>query len=89
MSSVPLFLTKLKEFVITQPNKIAWTFLNDHGIPIDTFTYLELDKATSALADYFLKSSINPGDRVLLVFFPGLHFMISLLACFKVILPNY
>ena len=26
---------------------------------------------------------LQPGDRAMLVFFPGLHFMISLVACFK------
>jgi len=43
-----------------------------------------LEYVTSALARNLLNSSaINVGDRVLLVFFPGLQFTITLLACLK------
>jgi acyl-CoA synthetase (AMP-forming)/AMP-acid ligase II len=44
----------------------------------------ELDRASSSLASYFLNScKLKAGDRALLVFFPGLHFTASLIACFK------
>ena len=79
-----LFLDKLKEFAISQPNKCAWTFLDDHCRPVDQFTYGQLDTVTTVLAQHLLEQTgIKPGERALLVFFPGLHFMISLLACFK------
>jgi acyl-CoA synthetase (AMP-forming)/AMP-acid ligase II len=43
-----------------------------------------LDNASSHLAETLLNShKLNVGDRVLLVFFPGLDFTVSLLACFK------
>lgn len=39
---------------------------------------------TTGLALYLLRDcKIQQGDRALLVFFPGLQFMISLIACFK------
>jgi acyl-CoA synthetase (AMP-forming)/AMP-acid ligase II len=40
---------------------------------------------TTALAEYLLSAQcgLKAGDRVLLVFFPGLHFTASLIACFK------
>ena len=44
----------------------------------------ELDYATSELASQLrTKFSLSVGDRALLVFFPGLEFTASLLACFK------
>ena len=44
----------------------------------------ELDNASSHLAETLLNShKLSVGDRVLLVFFPGLDFTVSLLACFK------
>ena len=43
-----------------------------------------LDDATSALATQLRTThGIAAGDRVLLVFFPGLDFTISVVACFK------
>ena len=43
-----------------------------------------LDDATTALAAELLSSHhISPGDRALLVFFPGLDFTITVIACFK------
>jgi acyl-CoA synthetase (AMP-forming)/AMP-acid ligase II len=60
-------------------SQTAWTFLNDQSQPNDSYTYLELDRITTAMASWLLEeSNIHAGDRVLLVFFPGLHFMISL-----------
>ena len=39
---------------------------------------------TTSLALYLSSSSgLRAGDRLLLVFFPGLHFTICILACFK------
>jgi acyl-CoA synthetase (AMP-forming)/AMP-acid ligase II len=44
----------------------------------------ELERASSYLAETLVKShKLAAGDRVLLVFFPGLDFTVSLLACFK------
>lgn len=46
--------------------------------------FQELDRTTSLAARHLLeKHNLRKGDRVLLVFFPGLHFTVSLLACFK------
>jgi acyl-CoA synthetase (AMP-forming)/AMP-acid ligase II len=44
----------------------------------------ELDNATSALSSHLLdECNLQHGDKVLLVFVPGLAFTASLLACFK------
>lgn len=48
------------------------------------FVLKELHHCSGALAEHLLQShKFSVGDRVLLVFFPGLDFTVSLLACFK------
>jgi acyl-CoA synthetase (AMP-forming)/AMP-acid ligase II len=50
-----------------------------------SFVHKELQAATDHLAEYLTSSALplKRGDRVLLVFFPGLDFTVSLIACFK------
>lgn len=78
-------LDVLALWATSQPNKAAWNYLDDKGNVSETYTYQELDQASSYLAQNLLTqhSALSPGDRVLLVFFPSLSFTISLLACFK------
>lgn len=77
-------LNALSEWAKSQPNKKVWTFLNDKGIPNDEYTYKELEDSSGALAISLLQThKLTKGDRILLVFFPGLDFTVSLLACFK------
>jgi len=79
-----LVLEALAEWSGSQPSQRVWTFLDDKGEVSDGYTYRELDRAASSLAAYLLQScKLRAGDRALLVFFPGLHFMASLVACFK------
>ena len=74
-------LSKLRSWCEVQPSKAAWNFLDDKGEPIQSFTYRELDVVSQELAKYLLgKGGLKKGDRAMLVFFPGLEFMISLLA---------
>eukprot|EP01038_Epipyxis_sp_PR26KG_P004483 gene4483-6337_t len=78
-------LEALNEWVKAQPNKKVWSFLSDSGDIVDEYSYQELENSTACLAQSLQKNhKLNKGDRILLVFFPGLDFMISLLACFKV-----
>jgi acyl-CoA synthetase (AMP-forming)/AMP-acid ligase II len=77
-------LQKLHQFATETPEKKVWTFLNDKGEPNDSYTFKELEVATDYVCDYLLTScKVKKGDRILLVFFPGLDFMAALLACFK------
>ena len=65
-------------------DKTAWTFLDDRGKIVDSYTYSELERVTDILGAHLLTNcQLKPGDRALLVFVPGLDFMVSLLACFK------
>jgi acyl-CoA synthetase (AMP-forming)/AMP-acid ligase II/acyl carrier protein len=77
-------LDVLQEHVSTQGSKKVWSYLDDNCDVSDCYTYEELDKSSTYLASILLGThSIKRGDRVLLVFFPGLAFTASLIACFK------
>jgi acyl-CoA synthetase (AMP-forming)/AMP-acid ligase II len=77
-------LGALENWVSLQPNKSAWNFIDESGKVTESFSYLELDRASTSLAAYLLNTcGIKSGDRLLLVFIPGLHYAVSLIACFK------
>lgn len=83
--SFDTILERLHRWATEQPDRKAWTFLNDKGDIAEDYTYKQLETATNALAEYLIQPStgLQKGDRVMLVFFPGLDFSVSLLACFK------
>eukprot|EP00605_Chrysophyceae_sp_TOSAG23-4_P002020 GSChrysophyteH1.ASY1.ANO1.2235.1 assembled CDS len=83
--SLDTLLDRLSKWAQIYPHKSAWSFLNDSGKSVeDSYTYAELERCTSALAAHLLSEcNIKARDRVLLVFFPGLDFTVSLIACFK------
>lgn len=70
-------------------DKDAWVYLDDKGNEVEKYTYKQLAATAQHLASQLIppgnaKSPYNlkAGDRVLLVFFPGLTFTVALLACF-------
>ncbi|KAM0013817.1 putative AMP-dependent synthetase/ligase, phosphopantetheine binding ACP domain, AMP-binding protein [Helianthus debilis subsp. tardiflorus] len=67
-------------------NKTLYTWINDKGETISRRTYKELDNNASYIARKLLtnkKPVIQPGDRVLLVYIPGLEFMDAFFACLR------
>jgi len=80
-----ILIARLEHWAAAQPKKPAWSFLDESGNVEDSYTYEELNNSATALGNHLVADKgIKPGDRVLLVFFPGLDFTVSLLACFKV-----
>lgn len=74
-----------------QPHKIAYRFLKNGEIEDRTLTYRELDLAARGIAAPLEKHSAV-GDRVLLLYPPGLEFIVALCACFysgRVAVPAY
>jgi acyl-CoA synthetase (AMP-forming)/AMP-acid ligase II len=57
--------------------------LDDKGAVADSVTYRGLEDASSALAEQLRADGLGVGERALLVFFPGLDFSVTVLACFK------
>lgn len=63
------------------PDRLIFTYLDDGETETESFTYSGLRCRSLAIA-YQLQKSVKPGDRVLLVYPPGLEFIAALLGCF-------
>jgi acyl-CoA synthetase (AMP-forming)/AMP-acid ligase II len=70
----------LAERARSQADDRAYIFLNDRGSEEAALTYAELNDAARALAAR-LTNLVRPGDRALLVFPPGLEFMVAFFGC--------
>jgi acyl-CoA synthetase (AMP-forming)/AMP-acid ligase II len=70
----------LQTHAITNPEDLAYIALDERGGEAASLTYAELDRRASALAD-FLVTRAAPGERALLVFPPGLDFLVAFFAC--------
>lgn len=74
-----------------QPQRVAYRFLKDGETEDQAITYSELDLAARGVAALLEKHSAV-GDRVLLLYPPGLSFIVALCACFhsgRVAVPAY
>jgi amino acid adenylation domain-containing protein/non-ribosomal peptide synthase protein (TIGR01720 family) len=63
-----------------QPNKIGYVFLNDGEIESASLTYRELDYRAKLVATLLIRYA-RPGDRALLIYPPGLDFIIAFFGC--------
>lgn len=63
-----------------QPNRVGYTFLTDGETEENTLTYRELDRQARAIAAG-LHSLVSPGDRVLLLYPPGLEYIAAFFGC--------
>ena len=70
----------LAERARTQGAERAYAFLNDRGVEEAALTYGELYQAARALAAR-LSTRAQRGDRALLVFPPGLEFVVAFFGC--------
>ncbi|KAJ7980735.1 AMP-dependent synthetase/ligase [Quillaja saponaria] len=67
-------------------NRILYTWINEEGAVVCQRTYGELDFNASCIAHKLLTSRkpvIKPGDRVLLVYVPGLDFIDAFFGCLR------
>lgn len=70
---------------ITQ-DRTLYTWINEEGAVMSRRTYRELDSNASCIAQKLLTSQkpvIKPGDRVLLVYVPGLDFVDAFFGCLR------
>lgn len=78
------FLEALKDWTDVQPDKSAFSFLNDLGEIVHSVNFGQLTQQTNNVAAYLLETAkLAPGDRVLLVYPPSLDFIISFIGCLK------
>jgi acyl-CoA synthetase (AMP-forming)/AMP-acid ligase II len=80
MNSPSSLVALLAERARSQASDRAYIFLNDRGGEEAALTYGELNAAARALAAR-LARLVRPGDRALLVFPPGLEFMVAYFGC--------
>jgi acyl-CoA synthetase (AMP-forming)/AMP-acid ligase II len=87
MADPRLLLEALAHWAGEQPDKTVFTFLKDDGAEHSSITYRGVDVKTAALAAYLTTKDaclgLAKGDRVLLVFEPGLHYIVSFIACLR------
>jgi acyl-CoA synthetase (AMP-forming)/AMP-acid ligase II len=70
----------LAERAETQADDRAYVFLSDRGTEEAALTFSELHRKAQALAARLLQEA-KPGDRALLVFPPGLEFIVAFFGC--------
>ena len=73
-------LEMLQARAASQPDDLAYTFLADGENPVDELTWSVLDRAARAIAAT-LQTTLQPGDRALLVYPPGLSFIAGFFGC--------
>ena len=77
-----LTLTSLLSYRANKtPDREAFSFLKNGEIITDQITYGELEKRAKHFADQ-LKANVKKNDRVLLLYQPGIEYIIALFACF-------
>jgi thioester reductase-like protein len=67
------------------PDKCFSSFLDRHGNTRENYTYQAFDARTRFLAEYLLsETGLHRGDRVALVYPPGLEMVASFVACARI-----
>ena len=70
----------VRERAQAQPNKTIYTFLSKDGEENNSLTYGELDQQAKLVAAYLQQLNLK-GERALLLYDPGLDFIISFFGC--------
>jgi len=80
MESFSSLVSLLAKRAETQADERAYIFLGDHGAEEAVLTFRQLHDAAHALAAR-LADIARPGDRAVLVFPPGLEFIVAFFGC--------
>jgi acyl-CoA synthetase (AMP-forming)/AMP-acid ligase II len=80
METFSSLATLLARRAKSQPDDRAYVFLSDRGEEEAAITFRELHEAAKALAARLAKIA-RPGDRAILVFPPGLEFLVAFFGC--------
>jgi acyl-CoA synthetase (AMP-forming)/AMP-acid ligase II len=80
METFSSLVTLLARHAVSQPEDRAYVFLGDRGAEEAVITFRELHDAAQALAARLTRIA-RPGDRAILVFPPGLEFLVAFFGC--------
>lgn len=76
---------EFKHQVEKTPDQLLYAFLNLHGKISQSYTYREFLDRTTDIASHLQRSyKLNEGDRVLLVYPPGLEMICAFFACARI-----
>jgi amino acid adenylation domain-containing protein len=82
----------LQERIDRQPDQVLYNFLSDGETESGSLTYGELDQQARAIAVLLQKNISQPGERVLLLYPPGLEYISAFWGCLyagMVAVPSY
>jgi thioester reductase-like protein len=72
----------LEHWASIQPDQCLYSFLDEKGQELETYTYLAFHERTRQIAAHLVGAAkLRRGDRVLLVYSPGLEFIAAFFAC--------
>jgi len=78
-------LDYLDHWAAANPEKCFSVFLDGHGNPRETYTYQSFAARTHFLAEYIREeTALHRGDRVALVYPPGLEMVAAFIACARI-----
>jgi thioester reductase-like protein len=78
-------LDHMDHWAAVHPEKCFSAFLDRHGNPRETYTYQSFAARTRFLAEYIHdETALQRGDRVALVYPPGLEMVASFVACARI-----
>ena len=79
-ADLPSMVALLRYRAHEQPDERAYVFLNERGGEAAALSFGELERRAVSLARR-IAATAHPGDRALLVFPPGLDFIVAFFAC--------
>ncbi len=75
----------LEHWAAVQPDRCLYSFLDQDGKERDNYTFLAFHERTRHLAAYLAgEVGLKRGDRVLLVYPPGLELLVAFIACARI-----
>jgi acyl-CoA synthetase (AMP-forming)/AMP-acid ligase II len=84
MSEDPDLLSRLKGLAQTQPDVACFHWIEDNAEVSTVLTYKDIDRRSDAVCAYLNGlDDCASGDRILLVYPPGLDFIIAFIGCVK------
>ena len=85
MTPVATLVDALERGAANRPDQTLYRFLDVDGRERDHYTYLAFHERTRHLAEHLRREAkLKRGDRVLLVYPPGLEVIVAFLACSRI-----
>ena len=85
VAQLDTILDYMGHWAAVHPDKCFSVFLDRHGEPRESYTYQSFEARTRFLAEYIHdETALQRGDRVALVYPPGLEMVAAFVACARI-----